>query len=153
MKLLYPENGAIMKLILTLLLISITFHINAKPKEYGNIIVSEITSIYDADTFRVNIKGFPPIVGQHMPIRVLGIDAPEIRGKCKNEKELARKAKKVTVEILRNAKIIELHNMKRGKYFRILAQVIVDGKNLGQLLIKSGHARSYSGGARLGWCN
>ena len=75
-----------MKLILTLLLISITFHINAKPKEYGNIIVSEITSIYDADTFRVNIKGFPPIAGQNVHIRILGIDAPEIRGKCKIEK-------------------------------------------------------------------
>lgn len=142
-----------MKLTIVLLLLAITFHINAKPKEYGKVIVEGVTSIYDADTFRVNIKGYPPIVGQHIPIRVMEIDAPEIRGKCKKEKELARKAKNVTVEILRNAKIIELHNMKRGKYFRILAQVIVDGKNLGQLLIKSGHARSYSGGARLGWCD
>ena len=139
-----------MRLTLILILISISIHTNAKPKEYEIVIVEEVTSIYDADTFRVNIKGYPPIAGQHIPIRVLGVDAPEIRGKCKRKKDLARKAKKFTVEKLRNAKIIELRNMKRGKYFRILAQVIVDGKNLGQLLIKSGHARQYNGGSRLG---
>ena len=142
-----------MKSIIVLLLLTITFHINAKPKEFGTVIVEEVTSIYDADTFRVNIKNFPPIAGHHIPIRVLGIDAPEIRGKCNKEIELARKAKKFTVEKLRSAKFIELHNIKRGKYFRILAQVIVDGKNLGQLLIKSGHARPYNGGSRLGWCD
>ena len=42
--------------------------------------------------------------------------------------------------------------MQRGKYFRILADVYIDGKNLADDLIKAGHARSYDGGKRLGWC-
>ncbi len=42
--------------------------------------------------------------------------------------------------------------MQRGKYFRILANVYVDEKKLGQELIKVGHARSYDGGKRGSWC-
>ena len=55
--------------------------------------VKEITSIYDADTFRVNIEGYPPIIGERIPVRVLGIDAPELRGKCESEKIKARESK------------------------------------------------------------
>ena len=109
---------------------------SAHAKNYGNVTVSEVTSIYDADTFRVNIKDWPPLIGEHVPIRVNGVDAPEIRGKCDSEKKGARLAKQFTVGKLRNAKTIELRNMQRGKYFRIIADVYIDGKNLTELLIK-----------------
>ena len=127
--------------------------LNVQSKDYGNIVVTEVTSIYDADTFRANIKDYPPIVGERISIRVNGIDAPEIRGKCESEKIAAQKAKQFTVEALRSAKAVELRNIERGKYFRILADVYTDGKNLAEDLIKSGHARAYDGGKRLGWCN
>jgi endonuclease YncB( thermonuclease family) len=122
-------------------------------KDYGNVIVSEVTSIYDADTFRVNIKDYLPIVGERIPVRVKGIDAPEIKGKCEAEKVAARKAKQFTVQALRSAKTIELRSIERGKYFRILADVYTDDKNLADDLIKAGHARAYDGGKRLGWCD
>ena len=131
-----------------LLLCLLSFSVTAK--DYGNATVSEVTSIYDADTFRVNLSGYRPIIGER--VRVLGVDAPEIRGKCQSEKIKAREAKQYTVQALRSAKAIELRNIQRGKYFRILADVYVDGKNLADGLIKAGHARSYDGGKRLGWC-
>lgn len=133
-----------------ILLCFLSFTVSAK--DYGNITVSEVTSIYDADTFRVNIKGYPSIVGERIPIRVLGVDAPELRGKCESEKIKAREAKQFTVEALRSGKVVELRNIQRGKYFRILADVYIDGKSLADDLIKSGHARVYDGGKRLGWC-
>jgi len=120
---------------------------------YGTVVVSEVTSIYDADTFRADIKGWPSVVGARMPIRVNGVDAPEIRGKCKEEKLAAREAKQFTVTMLRQAERIELRNIRRGKYFRLLADVYVDGKNLTTALIEAGHARPYNGGTREGWCN
>lgn len=49
-------------------------------------------------------------------------------------------------------KTIELKSIQRGNYFRILADAYVDGENLADGLIKSGDARSYEGGKRLGWC-
>ena len=56
------------------------------------------------------------------------------------------------MQALRSAKAIELRNIERGKYFRILADVYTDGKSLAEGLIKSGHARAYDGGKREGWC-
>ena len=36
---------------------------------------------YDGDTITVNIPNTPPIIGIKMPIRISGIDTPEIKGK------------------------------------------------------------------------
>lgn len=134
---------------LTLFLVCCSVNAN----EYGNVTVEEVTSIYDADSFRVNIPSWPDIIGYRVPVRVSGIDAPELKGKCKEEKTAARLAKKRTVNLLRSAKVIELRNIQRGKYFRILADVYVDGNSLAEDLISNGLAVSYSGGKRINWCS
>ena len=136
--------------VITILLCLLPFSVSAK--DYGNATVKEVTSVYDADTFRVNIEGYPPIAGERIPVRILGVDAPELRGKCESEKVKARQAKQFTVHALRSAKTIELRNMQRGKYFRILADVYIDGKSLADSLIQAGHARVYDGGKRSSWC-
>ncbi|MGB0721176.1 MAG: thermonuclease family protein [Gammaproteobacteria bacterium] len=138
--------------LMLLLIAAPTFAASIKDTIYGQATVSEVTSIYDADTFRVNIADWPEVVGYRIPIRVVGVDAPEIRGKCEQEKVRARAAKQFTVAALRGARSIELRNIKRGKYFRLLAEVWVDGRNLSDELIRAGHARPYDGGTRAGWC-
>lgn len=57
----------------------------ATSKIFGLVKVPEVVSIYDADTFRANIEGWPPIFGERVSIRGNGIDEPEIRvnGKLK----------------------------------------------------------------------
>ena len=55
--------------------------------------VETVTSICDGDTFRANIKGFHSLIGGRIGIRVAGVDTPEMHGKCKQEKALARQAK------------------------------------------------------------
>jgi endonuclease YncB( thermonuclease family) len=127
--------------------------ISSATTTYGNITVTEIRSIYDADTFKVSIPEWPDVIGKSISVRILGIDAPEMRGKCQSEKEAARAAKQYTVEKLRSAEIVELRGIQRGKYFRILADVYVDGDKLGEMLVKAGHARVYAGGKRGGWCD
>lgn len=122
-------------------------------KEYGSAFVSEVTSVYDGDTFRANLAGYPEIIGYRIGVRINGIDTPEMRAQCQKEKELARQAKELTVAQLRGAKKIELRKMKRGKYFRIVADVYVDGRNLGEMLIKSSLAVPYDGGHKgKDWC-
>ncbi|MGB5964313.1 MAG: thermonuclease family protein [Sulfurimonadaceae bacterium] len=122
-------------------------------KNYGSAVVLEVTSIYDGDTFRANIQDYPEIMGYRIGIRVNGIDTPEMRGKCQKEKTLAKKAKQFSVEKLRGTKKIELRNMKRGKYFRIVADVYVDGESLGDMLIDQELAVLYDGGHKAkDWC-
>lgn len=137
----------------TTLLLGLTTNLEAKTNSYGNAIVSEVTSIYDGDTFRANIEGFPTIIGEHMSIRINGIDTPELRGKCPQEKAQAKLAKQFTVQHLRSAKQITLKNIKRGKYFRLIADVYVDGINLGSQLIEHNHATAYQGKTKKDWCN
>lgn len=142
-----------MRLIMIVICI-ISFSVHSKSyKNYGNVIVSKVVRIYDADTFFVNIDNYPPIAGEEVSIRVKGIDAPEIRGKCESEKEKARDAQSFTVKALRSAKVVELKNIQRGKYFRILADVYIDGNSLAEGLMKAGHARIYDGGKRYDWCS
>ncbi len=138
-------------LILTVLMLLVTNIADANPT-YGTITPTEIRSIYDGDTFKVTIKEWPAIIGDKISIRVAGVDTPEMRGQCDREKQLAREAKKHTVNFLRSGKKIELRNMQRGKYFRIVAEVYVDGKSLTDSLITAGLGYPYDGGKKQSWC-
>ncbi len=93
-----------MKYLFLSLLIITSLTVQAKPKNYGSAVISEVRSIYDGDTFKATIEGWPPIIGEAVGIRVNGVDTPEIRTKCDQEKLLARKAKKHAVAILREGK-------------------------------------------------
>ena len=140
------------KLLLYLTLFLGVLSVEAAP-EYGTIIVSRVISVYDGDTFRVDIDSLPPIVGINIPIRLNGVDTPEIRGKCKYEKDLAIKARDFVRNKLANAKEIKLNNLQRGKYFRVVANVIVDGVSLEQELLENELAYKYSGGKKSSWCD
>jgi len=109
---------------------------------------------YDADTITVDIPGLHPLIGKKVSIRVSGVDTPEIRTKNKCEKEKGRNAKKLVKSLLKNAKRIDLKNIKRGKYFRIVADVVIDGVNLTDYLVKNGLGYPYDGGTKtkINWC-
>ena len=74
------------KLIVTLLLMLLN-PLAISKTSYQNIKASEVVSVYDGDTIKVNIEGYPPIFGKAISIRIRGIDVPEIRGKCPIEKK------------------------------------------------------------------
>ena len=139
-----------MRVLITILIL-ISFNSQAKP-QYGTVTVSKVISVYDGDTFRVDIASLPPIVGKNIPIRVNGVDTPEIQGKCKYEKNLALKARDFVRIKLTNAKEIKLTNLQRGKYFRVVANVVVDGVSLERELLDNKLAYRYDGGTKLSWC-
>lgn len=114
--------------------------------------VTEVVSVYDGDTFKVNIPQWPDVIGYRIPIRIKGIDTPEMRGKCKHEVTLAREAKQFTVTQLRQANLIELKEVSRGKFFRLIAEVFVDGESLGDLLLQHKLAVPYNSKAKHNWC-
>ena len=109
---------------------------------------------YDADTITFEIKGVHPLFGENISVRVLGIDTPEIKTKDNCEKETARVARNMIESILKKAKRIDLANVDRDKYFRILADVIVDGRSIKDILLKNQLAVAYDGGtkAKVDWC-
>src|SRR6056300_1955149 len=95
---------------------------------------------YDGDTCYITAKTFPEPL-QKMSVRVLGIDTPEIRGDCEEEKALAQKGKKLANELFKSATLIEYRDLKWDKYGgRILANVYLDGELYSEKLIKQGLA-------------
>lgn len=139
-----------MKKLILICLIAVT-SIYAADKIYGKAKVTEVRSIYDGDTFRCTIKSYPTIIGNDIGVRVFGIDCPEMTDKNPEIKALAQQAKQYTVSRLREGKSVWLVNMRRDKYFRILAEVKIDGKDLAQELIAKGLAKAYDGGTKEEW--
>ena len=109
---------------------------------------------YDADTVTFNIPNIHPLLGKKISIRVRGVDTPEKRGKLPCEKEASRIAQRLVQNLLKNAKTIELSQVGRDKYFRVLADVKFDGKNLKDILLKNKLAYPYFGGTKekRNWC-
>ena len=114
--------------------------------------IDRVENIYDGDTLRVTVHDWPPLFGRSIPVRVRGVDTPEIRGRCPYEKRKAIAARDFVRRHLFTSQSIVLRDVTRGKYFRIVADVYVDGVNLSETLIKSGHGRAYDGGRREFWC-
>lgn len=127
---------------------------NKRHSRYGSISGAKYIRNYDGDTITVDIPGYPAIIGDDIAIRLNGIDTPEIRGKCAKEKALARKAKHQVEMLLANADNIELRNIQRGKYFRIVADVWVDNHSISKILIQKNLAIPYDGGRKTThWCD
>ena len=108
---------------------------------------------YDGDTCRFDIPNDHPLLGENIPVRFAGIDAPELQAKCDLEKQLAVKARDLVQTTLEKAHSITLKNAKRGKYFRIVASVEADGVNVSEVLLQEGLAVVYDGGKKSkDWC-
>lgn len=125
---------------------------------YGVPVVSEVRSVYDGDTFRVDVEGWPRIIGNDIPIRLLGADTPELRSRCETEKQkereraLAREARAFTASALERASNITLHSIERGSFFRVIADVKLDGKSLSEQLLQAGYAIPFEPGNSDAWC-
>lgn len=136
--------------VLTCLFLAVS--VNAVEKTFGSAKPSKIISVYDGDTFTINgPKSWPKIISEGMKIRIDSIDCPEMKDKRDSIKSLALAAKIFTSDKLKAGKVIELRDMKRDKYFRILASVWIDGYNLGDSLKIKGLAKGYNGGTKLTW--
>ena len=112
-----------------------------------------IDRVIDGDTIVISIPNLPEVFGKKISVRLAGIDTPEMRAKCPYEKGLAIRAKDRLEGMLMKARVISIDDARRGKYFRILGEVLADGKNVAATLIKEGLAVTYSGGRKRDWCN
>ena len=107
---------------------------------------------YDGDTCYVIAPTLPEPL-QKMSVRILGIDTPEMRAECAEEKKLALKGREFANKMFRAAEKIEFANLKWDKYGgRVLVDVYLDGKLYKDEIINAGLARPYDGGTKESWC-
>ena len=111
--------------------------------EYG----CTVERVVDGDTIDVILDlGFD--IRFKSRVRLYGIDTPESRTRNKDEKVRGKMAGAFLKEAVENgAKVVIETKLKdsRGKYGRVLGNVVVDGININEALIKNFLAVAYSG--------
>lgn len=97
-----------------------------------------VARVYDGDTFRA--KGH----GVEVTVRVVGIDAPETAKKGRPGQPLAGEAKAALSRMIQG-RDVRVQGYGQDRYRRQLAEVFVDGLNVGIELARLGLAEVYSG--------
>ena len=125
---------------------------SASSNELFILTPDQIVDVYDGDTFKIDLPSMHPLFGDDLSIRLFGVDTPEMKGTSDEVKALAMQAQELTEKALKGASKIELRNPQRGKYFRVVSEVWIDGKSLADKLKARGLAKDYDGeGARPEW--
>lgn len=112
---------------------------------------SKVVKIIDGDTIDVDIDlGFDVVLSKQR-IRLYGIDTPEYRTKDKIEKFYGKLSADFLKKNCPKGSYITLktHLDKKGKFGRILGEIIVDGNNLNQQMIEENLAVEYHGQSKL----
>lgn len=109
---------------------------------------------YDADTIMVNIPAVPNVFGYHVPVRLAHVDSPEITSTDSCSRTVAVRGRELVANMLSVANQIDLVNVKRDKYFRLLAEVRVSGVLLHEYLLERNLVVPYEGGPKpkTDWC-
>ena len=111
-----------------------------------------ISKIVDGDTLVVVAQIW---IDQRLrtKVRIVGIDAPELRSRCEAERKKAKAARKALGKLLRGRRAI-LREIRYGKYAgRVVARVFNrDGVDVGKAMLRDGVVRSYRGRRRKPWC-
>ena len=112
-----------------------------------------VLDAYDGDTLTVEAAPWPDWAWTGS-VRVLGVDTPEIRGECDQEKRWAITSRDYVRDLLidESVALTDVENDKYGG--RVLATVTLsDGRVLTDLLIEGNYGRAYDGGERGDWCD
>jgi endonuclease YncB( thermonuclease family) len=112
----------------------------------------DVIRTIDGDTFEARVHlspGLDPITR----VRLRGIDAPELKAACPQELQMAEAATDALRALLGEGEVT-ISNIGPDKYNgRVDADVATrKTQNVSAAMLAAGHARSYNGGHRSGWC-
>ena len=115
-------------------------------------VVARVIRVIDGDTLLARARIW---LGQQVEtrVRVAGIDTPEMRGKCPEERDLARRALDLVETTLGDGEVL-LRDIHFGKFAgRVVARVeATDGTDVAGVLLGAGLGRPYNGKRRDSWC-
>ena len=124
-------------------------------KHVGNSSVRhgvDVIRTVDGDTFEARVH-LEPGLDLNTRVRLRGIDAPELKASCPEELQMAEAASMALRGLLGEGGVT-ISNIGPDKYAgRVVADVATKKTgNVSAALLAAGHARSYNGGHRNGWC-
>ena len=86
-------------------------------------------------------------------VRLDGVDAPELKGKCPYENCLAIKARNFILSLASGGKV-SLQDIQYGKYAGCVVAWVLSpgGEDFSDALLRTGLGRGYHGRRRKSWC-
>ena len=112
----------------------------------------DVIRTVDGDTFEARVH-LEPGLDLNTRVRLRGIDAPELKASCPEELQMAEAASAALRGLLGEGEVT-ISNIGPDKYSgRVVADVATrKTASVSAALLAAGHARSYNGGHRNGWC-
>ena len=112
----------------------------------------DVIRTIDGDTFEARVH-LGPDLDPTTRVRLRGIDAPELKASCPQELQMAEAATGALRALLGEGDV-RIFNIGPDKYAgRVVADVATRRTgNVSTAMLAAGHARSYGGGHRNGWC-
>ena len=114
-------------------------------------VVAEVLRVVDGDTLTVRAHIW---IGQEVTtnVRLSGVNAPELSGRCEQERNLAEAARRFLAERV-EGRAVTLRKIGLDKYGgRVVATVEDSAGDLAAALLAARLAVPYDGGRRGSWC-
>lgn len=113
---------------------------------------AEVLRVIDGDTFEARVNLWPGLAITTR-VRLRGIDAPELRARCAEERSKAEAARDALKELLDQGEV-GISRVTLDKYGgRVVADASTHATaDVSSALLAAGLARPYDGGRRQTWC-
>jgi endonuclease YncB( thermonuclease family) len=113
---------------------------------------ADVLTVLDGDTFEARVHVWPGLAVT-TKVRLRGIDTPELRARCAEERVKAEAAREALRRLLAEGQV-DVRQVSVDKYG---GRVVADAStrttpSVAQALIKAGLAREYAGARRESWC-
>lgn len=92
-----------------------------------------VVRVCDGDTLVVDIPEYPPVIGKAIRVRLAGVNAPERRDPDPAVRRAAEEARQAMAAQLPPGTAVTLARIRRDKYFRLSAIVLVAGRDAAAL--------------------
>jgi endonuclease YncB( thermonuclease family) len=118
---------------------------------------ADVIRVLDGDSVEARVYPWPDMVVVEM-FRIYGIDTPEIKGRCRTERDLAQAAKKFVIDLVAQTNnrirvsVVGCNAAEGGGFGRCLATLHAGPTSIGDALIAQGLARPNFGESRKPWC-
>ncbi|MBM3530708.1 MAG: nuclease [Alphaproteobacteria bacterium] len=113
---------------------------------------AEVLRVVDGDTFEARVHLWPGL-DITTRVRLRGIDAPELRARCAEERDRAEAARDALRTLLAQGEV-GIGRVTLDKYGgRVVADAMTHATpDVARALLEAGAVRRYSGGRRESWC-